>query len=83
MSFTQTGELTHVRLLELDPTTLTRPSSLSALPPSVRPVSNLKSEISDSRSTSGSLNSQLSTLSFSPTPLEFCTASSLSTLAAH
>lgn len=83
ISFTQPGETNQVRLLELDPKNLTRPSSLSALPPSVRSVSNLKSEISDSRSTSGSLNSQLSTLSFFPTPLEFCTASSLSTLAAH
>lgn len=48
MAFTQPGETTQVRLLELNPATLTRPTSLSALSPSSLPFSNLKSDFSDS-----------------------------------
>ncbi len=66
MSFTQPGELTQVRLIELDPAILIRPTTRSV-----------------TKSSSGALNSQLSTLSFSTTPLEFCTAPALSALADH
>ncbi len=63
MSFTYPGETNQVRLLELDPKTLTRPTALSV-----------------TKTPSGALNSQLSTLNSSPIPLEFCIAPAL---AAH
>ena len=66
ISFTQPGETNQVRLLELDPAILIRPTTRSV-----------------TKSSSGALNSQLSTLSFSTTPLEFCTAPALSALADH
>ncbi len=66
MSFTQPGEVTQVRLLELDPKLFPRPTARAL-----------------TQSTSGALNSRLSPLSFSPTPLEFCDAPSTPTLAAH
>ena len=66
MSFTQPGETNQVRLLELDPTTLKRPTARAV-----------------TKSTSGTLNSQLSTLSVSTTPLEFCIAPPFPALAQH
>ena len=66
MSFTQPGEVTQVRLLELDPKLFPRPTARAL-----------------TQSTSGALNSRLSPLSFSPTPLEFCDTPSTPTLAAH
>ena len=65
MSFTQPGELTQVRLIELDPAILIRPTALSAFPPAARPAPNLKSEISDSLPDSSPRSSA---------PLEFCIA---------
>lgn len=65
ISFTQPGETNQVRLLELDPTPLTRPTALSAFPPAAHPVSDLKSEISDTLPDSSPRRSA---------PLEFCIA---------
>ncbi len=65
ISFTQPGETNQVRLLELDPTALTRPTALSAFPPAAYPVSDLKSEISDTLPDSSPHRSA---------PLEFCIA---------
>ena len=65
ISFTQPGETTHVRLLELDPTALTRPTALSAFPPAAHSVSDLKSEISDTLPDSSPRRSA---------PLAFCIA---------
>ena len=63
-----------LNLLELDPTALTRPTALSAFPPAAHPVSDLKSEISDTLPDSSPRRSA---------PLEFCDAPSTPTLAAH
>jgi hypothetical protein len=74
ISFTQPGETTHVRLLELDPTALTRPTALSAFPPAAHPVSDLKSEISDTLPDSSPRRSA---------SLEFCVAPPSPFLVAH